>query len=411
MNERREGRASVGGLALLILTVLLSGAVCRRDTGRETLSGDPGSAAPHSIPAPPPVDRALDDRFAFAAGLTAEEQFYSAWQQETSWKDFAALSRKDWAEFDSAILQPVDAWAGNDLREVREKTTTLFYPFGGPDLATAFALFPGATTIVLLGLEPVGNLPDFARNAEKERQEFFTDLGTLTSDFLKHGYFITMHMMDTYSLGNVDGALPVIGFFLKRGGYSVVDVKRLAPDEKGGWIEIPYARLAKRPHRPYGVRIDTLKPGDATLRSVYYFSCDVENTAFLVNSPLYRFFEGLGNLTTFVKAGSYLLHWENFSTLRSFILDRSLFVLEDDTAVPYRFFKRGGWEVTLFGQYTTPVKDFTNVEQKDLRQAYEDPSGSVRPLPFHFGYRWRTQVDNLLLAKRPRRPYKVPVIR
>ena len=411
MNERREGRASVGGLALLILTVLLSGAVCRRDTGRETLSGDPGSAAPHSIPAPPPVDRALDDRFAFAAGLTAEEQFYSAWQQETSWKDFVALSRKDWAEFDSAILQPADAWAGNDLREVREKTTTLFYPFGGPDLATAFALFPGATTIVLLGLEPVGNLPDFARNAEKERQEFFTDLGTLTSDFLKHGYFITMHMMDTYSLGNVDGALPVIGFFLKRGGYSVVDVKRLAPDEKGGWIEIPYARLAKRPHRPYGVRIDTLKPDDATLRSVYYFSCDVENTAFLVNSPLYRFFEGLGNLTTFVKAGSYLLHWENFSTLRSFILDRSLFVLEDDTAVPYRFFKRGGWEVTLFGQYTTPVKDFTNVEQKDLRQAYEDPSGSVRPLPFHFGYRWRTQVDNLLLAKRPRRPYKVPVIR
>jgi hypothetical protein len=97
--------------------------------------------------------------------------------------------------------------------------------------------------------------------------------------------------------------------------------------------------------------------------------------------------------------------------MRRLILDRSLFVLEDDTAVPYRFFKSGGWEVTLFGQYATPVKDFTNVEQEDLRQAYEDPSGSVRPLPFHFGYRWRTQVDNLLLAKRPRRPYKVPVIR
>ena len=130
-----------------------------------------------------------------------------------------------------------------------------------------------------------------------------------------------------------------------------------------------------------------------------------------MNSPLYRFSEGLVNLTTFVKAGSYLLHWENFSTLRSLILDRSLFVLEDDTAIPYRFFKSRGWEVTLFGQYATPVKDFTNVEQTDLRQAYEDPEGNVRPLPFHFGYRWVTQVDNLLLAKRPRRPYKVPVIR
>ncbi|MBE3112629.1 MAG: hypothetical protein IMZ46_19315 [Acidobacteria bacterium] len=411
MNERRKGRTSVGGPVLLILAVLLSSAVCRRATGRETLSGDPGPAAPSSIPAPPPVDRALDDRFAFAAGLPVESPSYAAWQADASWKDFAALSGKAWAEFDSAVLQPMKVWAGSDLLEVREKTATLFYPFGGPDLATAFVLFPGATTIVLLGLEPVGNLPDFARNAEKERQEFFTDLGTLTSDFLMRGYFITMHMMDTYSLGNVDGALPVVGFFLKRGGYSVVDVKRLAPDEKGGWIETPYERLAKRPRRPYGVRIDYLKPGDSALRSVYYFSCDVANNAFQRDSPLYRFCAGLGNMTTFIKAGSYLLHWENFSTLRNLILDRSLFVLEDDTAVPYRFFKRGGWEVTLFGRYATPVKDFTNVEQKDLRQAYEDPSGSVRPLPFHFGYRWRTQVDNLLLAKRPCRPYKVPVSR
>jgi hypothetical protein len=410
MNERRKGRVSIGGPGFLILTILLSNAVCRRDSGRETLSGDPGPEATRSIPAPPLVDHALDDRFAFAAGLPVESPSYAAWQEDASWKDFAALSGKAWAEFDSAVLQPMTVWAGSGLVEVREKTTTLFYPFGGPDFATAFALFPGATTVVLMGLEPVGNLPDFDGSSTKERQDFFTDLGTLTSDFLMRGYFITMHMMDTYSLGNVDGALPVIGFFLKRGGYSVVDVKRLAPDEKGGWIETPYERLAKRPHRPYGVRIDYLKPGDAALRSVYYFSCDVENTAFRVGSPLHRFFEGLGNLTTFIKAGSYLLHWENFSNMRRLILDRSLFVLEDDTAVPYRFFKRGGWEVTLFGRYATPVKDFTNVEQQDLRQAYEDPEGNVKPLPFHFGYRWVTQVDNLLLAKRPRRPYKVPVI-
>jgi len=367
--------------------------------------------ASRSIPAPPRVDRALDDRFAFAAGLTGTSPTYATLQEETPWKEFAALSSKAWTDFDSAVLEPMRVWAGNDLAEAREKTTTLFYPFGGPDFATAFALFPEATTVVLMGLEPIGNMPDFDRSSAKERQDFFADLGTLTSDFLMRGYFITMHMMDTYSLGNVDGALPVIGFFLKRGGYSVVDVMRLAPDEKGGWIETPYERLVKRPHRPYGVRIDYLKPGDAALRSVYSFSCDVENTTFRVNSPLYRFFEGLGDLTTFIKAGSYLLHWQNFSTLRNLILDRSLFVLEDDTAIPYRFFKSGGWEVKLFGRYATPVKDFINVEQEDLRRAYEDPSGSVRPLPFHFGYRWRTQVDNLLLAKRPRRPYKVPIVK
>ena len=126
-------------------------------------------------------------------------------------------------------------------------------------------------------------------------------------------------MMDVYTRGKVEGALPVIGFFLKR-GYSVVDVKRLAPDEKGGWIETPYERLAKRPRRPYGVRIDYLMPGDATLGSVYYFSCDVVNSVFLPDSDLYRFIYGLGNMTTFIKAGSYLLHWNNFSTVRELVL-------------------------------------------------------------------------------------------
>ncbi len=88
-----------------------------------------------------------------------------------------------------------------------------------------------------------------------------------------------------------------------------------------------------------------------------------------------------------------------------------MFVLQDDTGISYRVFKGQGWAIRLFGRYATPVKDFTNVEQLDLRAAYEDPEGTVKPLPFHFGYRWLTQVDNLLLANRPRRPYKVPVIK
>jgi len=398
-------------LLYFLIPLLMAGYACRREQGQGIPSGDAGTAAVGSLAAPPPIDRALDDRFAFAAGVPVESPSYASWQEDVSWKDFADLTGKAWAEFDSAVLQPMRAWAGIDLWEAREYSAALFYPFGGPDFATSFALFPGATKTVLMGLEPVGNLPDFSRASAEWRDEFFADIGTLVTDFLKRGYFITMHMNDVFARGKVDGALPVIGFFLKRGGYSVIDIRRLSPDDSGGFKETPYERLAKRPRRPYGVKIDYLKPGDAVPRSVYYFSCDVEDKAFQEGSPLFRFCEGLGSMTTFVKSGSYLLHWGNFSTLRKLILERSLFVLQDDTAVPYRFFKSRGWEIRLFGRYATPVKDFTNVEQKDLREAYEDPEGNVKPLPFHFGYRWLTQVDNLLLAKRPRRPYKVPVIK
>ncbi len=410
MSETRDVRKSALEAVLLIVAVVLACAACRREAGRDAPTDLAGGPIPASTPAPLPVDRALDDRFAFAAGLAGNSPAYAALQEETPWKEFAELAGKAWENFDSAVLEPMEAWAGDKLWEARENAPTLFYPFGGPDFATAFALFPGASKTVLMGLEPVGNLPDLDRASPEWRAEYFADLGELASDFLKRGYFITMHMMDLYSRGRVDGALPVIGFFLKRGGYSVIDVRRLAPDENGGWKETPYERLAKRPHRPYGVKIEYAKPGDTSSKSVYYFSCDLENMAFQADRPLYRFLDGLGSMTTFIKSGSYLLHWSNFSTVRKLILGRSLFVLQDDTGISFRVLKGLGWDIRLFGRYATPVKDFTNVEQMDLREAYEDPDGRVEPLPFHFGYRWVTQVDNLLLAKRPRRPYKIPVV-
>lgn len=411
MRRTRTGRAAFRGSLLLIGALVLAAGACRKDAGPAPPSARSGGPSPAPAPASPAVDPVLDDLFAFAAGLRGASPAYAALREEAAWKGFADLSDEAWTDFDKAVLIPMDAWAVDELWEARERAATLFYPFGGPDLATALALFPGASTTVLMGLEPVGNLPDLDKASPEWRAEFFADLGALTSDFLKRGYFITMHMMDTYTRAKVDGALPVIGFFLKRGGYSVVDVRRLAPDEGGGWRETPYERLAKRPHRPYGVRIDYVRPGDAALKSVYYFSCDLENKAFTEECALHRFFEGLGSMTTFVKSGSYLLHWSNFSTVRKLILDRSLFVLQDDTGISYRVFKNLGWGIRLFGRYATPVKDFTNVEQLDLRAAYEDPEGKVEPLPFHFGYRWVTQVDNLLLAKRPRRPYKVPAVK
>jgi hypothetical protein len=401
--------------ALLFLIPALCMAAACGDGGpdREVRPEAGVSTAAAATPAPSPlaVDRPLDEAFAFIAGLSSGSASLVPFEAEPVWKAFSAEAETHWKAFEAAVLEPMRTWRDRDFGLARARTASLLYPFGGPDLATALALFPGATTVVLMGLEPVGNLPDLERLSPEGRAGALADLGTLAFDFLTRGYFITMDMMDLYSRRRIDGALPVIAFFLKRGGYSVAGVRRLAVDENGGWRETPYERLAERPHRPYGVRIDCFKAGETVLRTVYYFSCDIENRAFRAGSPLHRFFSGFERMTTFVKAGSYLLHWSNFSTLRDLILERSLYVLQDDTAIPYRFFRNGGWSVTLFGRYATPVKDFTNVEQPDLRAAYEDPEGEVRPVPFHFGYRWRTQVDNLLLAERPRRPYKVPLRR
>ena len=415
MGTRNNRAASKGGAATLLLLVLfLSVALpgCRNESGR---TGTQPASSPAAIPPEPAreprnPDPALNSLFAGIAGIAEPQADRAVKPDDAVWTAYAKFVGEEWGHFDSSVLEPMSSWAAVELKEARKATRSLLYAFGGSDFATSDALFPEARETVLIGLEPAGNLPAFDRVSPAWREAFFTDIGELIKGFLERGYFITGDMNDIYGRGKVDGALPVIAFFLARRNCSVVEMTRLAPDAAGVWVEKPYERLAQRPRRPYGVKIVYLKPGDPEPRTVVYFSCDIENKAFPAGSPLYRYFAGLERMSTFVKSGSYLLHYGDFSTLRDLILSRSEFVLQDDTAVPYRYFKKGKWQIQLFGRYTQPVKDFTNVEQPDMKRAYEEDAKSIPALPFHFGYHWRTQIDNLLLAKRPRRPYKSPVV-
>jgi hypothetical protein len=408
----KDSKMKKSCLFLLVLT-LVSGLGCQpgtsRDRAQNPTAPSPLQESRGQVPAASAValDRTHDDWLTYMSGLPGASDAFKTKEEAPSWQAFARSSDEHWAAFDAAILELMKKWAGEELRESGLATKTLFYPFGGPDFVTAFALYPQASKIVLMGLEPVGNLPDFDKSSPEWTDQFFKDFDIILSDFLKRGYFVTEHMNEAFSKGRVDGALPVLGFFLKRTGHSIVGVKRLAVDEKGEWVESPYAPVKKLLRRPSGVRVDYVRTGESVIRSLYYFSCDLADPAFKKDSPLYLFFDGLEAVTTFIKSGSYLLHYGDFSNLRSLILAKSLYVLEDDTGVPYRYFKRLDWEIQLYGAYAKPVEDFPAVvEQKDLKAAYEDPAGNVKKLPFHFGYRWVSKIDNLLLMKRPQGPGK-----
>jgi len=363
----------------------------------------PSSSAPSPAPLPAfAIDRVHDDAAAIISGLAVGSDAARKVEGTASWQAFAKSIGGHWSAFDSAILVPMKKWAGEELRDSRLVTKTLFYPFGGPDFVTASAFYPEARKTILMGLEAVGNLPNFDKETPEWRDGFFQDFETILSDFLKRGYFVTKHMNESFGRGRVDGALPVMLFFLKRTGHSVVALRRLTVNDKGKWTESPYS-VQRRTHKwPNGIRVDFVQTGDSVVRSVYYFSCDISDAVMTKDSPLYHLYDGLEAVTTFIKSGSYLLHYADFSNLRTMILGKSLFVLEDDTGIPYRYFKRQGWPIQLYGAYAKPIEDFPAlVEQKDLKAAYEDPAGNVKPLPFHFGYRWVSKVDNLLLMKRP----------
>ena len=110
---------------------------------------------------------------------------------------------------------------------------------------------------------------------------------------------------------------------------------------------------------------------------------------------------GAGNV--YLKAASYLLHESYFSRIRSFLLNHATSVLQDDSGIPFRFFRDGGWRFWFFGTYSGTLDIFAKYYQSDLQSAFAT-SGAAVSLPFGTGYKWRPGESNLLLAVKQRAP-------
>jgi len=344
-----------------------------------------------------------DEVARFISGLPCTTEPLKSLQESAEWINFSETLGKNWADLETKRLQPMQTWADEEMAEANAVTKVLFYPFGGPDFLTAFLLFPRADAYFLLGLEFVGKLPDFAKALPQQVGAYSANLMAALSDFFHKSYFITKNMNATLTDDKIDGVLPVICFFLEKMGHKIVGICRSELLAKGELLEADMAFPKKRFRRPYGVRIDFVTNGSDRVRTVHYFSCDLVDDVFRKDSALYLYLDNLRFETTFVKSASYLMHYREFSNIRSMVLAKSRFVLEDDTGIPFRYFPAKDWEAQLYGEYIKPVSDFAGVEQKDLKEAYADPA-RVKKLPFHLGYHWGTSKDSILYFKKKASP-------
>jgi len=388
-----------GAFLLALLTFFWS---CGPDNSKAGPGAGKAPASAQEAPKPKvalPLDKAHDDAAAFIAGLATEDPVLKPLQEKEEWKKFAQAMDDNWATLTTERLNPMKEWADRELAEANAPKNVLFYPFGGPDFLTAFRFFPTADTYILLGLEFAGKLPEFEKQTSAQVWAYLDDVQLSLSDFFKKSYFITKNMIESLQDDKVDGVLPLLCFFLKRTGHSISSIKRLDLDEKGDLSENAYEAVPKRAKRPYGVKVEYFAEGDEALKSLYYFSCDLSDEKFFPGEKLFAHLDKLGAVTTYIKSASYLPHYINFTNIRNMILAKSRIILQDDTGIPYRYFKPDAWEVSLYGKYGKPVEDFKGVDQPDLKAAYEDKS-RVKPIPFYLGYHWGSHLDSLLLIKR-----------
>ncbi|NJN62520.1 MAG: hypothetical protein HC795_14260 [Coleofasciculaceae cyanobacterium RL_1_1] len=337
----RPPRSSYGRrVSVQVLAALFSlglGA-CANDVAEETLTPAPAPtpvAAVSPTPAPVAFDRdTLWDTYDrdTAERLTAVSRILAGLAPESTtitidsaaWTKYAAEIASAWGQLESTQLEPLEAWRMQNLAQVPSDAPVI-YPFSGPDFLYASSFFPDAPVYVMVGLEPIGALPDLENASEEELSSVFEWVNKSLYALLNFSFFRTNAMEKDLK---DRGMLPLLMLFAARNGYEVLDLAYVGIDDTGSVKRLE----AGNPDKLIpGIRIDLLGSEGQPPQQLYYFSMDLSDAGFDSRPGLAAFFGQLDRPIAYLKAASYLMHNEYFSIVRDALLERSQFILQDDS--------------------------------------------------------------------------------
>ncbi len=312
-------------------------------------------------------------------------------QQNTAYAEHRLALQKLWELYEQHQFVPMHEWSTQELPQRIPLPSVVCYFFSGPDILNPLALFPdAASTYFLCAKEPIGTLTPPEQLSPDELQLGLTALRQATQTALQFGYFITKEMRSQTATGPFQGVLPLLLTFLSLTGNQIISVDRLT--------------LGGSP----GLRIRFIAPSSAQ-KTLYYAQQDLSNESC---RPFLRWLERFAPFVSYLKAASYLLHEENFSRSRDFLLRNSNVILQDDSGIPFCYFNNLNWTLYLFGDYKGPIELFRPKYQDDLAKAYQT-SLLAAPMSFGTGYQFQSGLfggANLLLAvKKEFAPRALPV--
>lgn len=315
-------------------------------------------------------------------------------------KEHLKLLSASWQQLDDKRLSKIRPWRDKEIGHINKEKHNLFYPFSGPDFLNAFLYFPNCDNYVMFGLEPIGELPKFDAGNKKYVKDYMYKVRESLAELLKRNYFITSFMSGDLNTASMKGVLPLMSIFLARTGSKIVKVERIVFDTDGKQKIVPITVPTDK-NRTL-LHIEFLGKGKSKSQNIYYFGSDIQEKFVKQKKHFIDFIKKFDNKIALTKSASYLPHYEIFTTIRNIILDECSAVLQDDTGVPYRFYKKRGWNVQLYGKYAAPVSDFKSGYQADLRDAFKAGTG-VKKLDFTYGYHWKTDNTSLLFCQKPKK--------
>jgi hypothetical protein len=328
-----------------------------------------------------------NDTALFLAGVPVRGTALEHLSRDESWVTHATEFDTAWRDLESRQLAKIRTWAETFMPAAFAGHGPMFYFFSGPDALYAHTFYPNASTYVLAGLEPVGALPDVAKLPPADLAASLANLRKSLNSVLRFSFFITKDMKVDLTHTQLSGTLPVLYVFLARAGCRIERTEFVGLDKTGA--------LTPGKAATHAARIVFTGPGGRE-QTLYYFTTDLSNSGINANPAFVKFCEQLGTGAGLLKAASYLLHSDGFSSARDLLLARCHTLVADDSGIPLRHYAPARWTVRLFGSYPGPIELFAPYHQPRLADLFV--RSNPAPLDFGFGYRWQPHESTLLLA-------------
>lgn len=335
--------------------------------------------------APKDFDRSTHNLACLLAGMPVDSQSdYYKYSQTAEWKSFAKNMDESWAKGKTERFDVMRKWVADELGDIHSIGGDLFYPFSGPDAFHALTFFPDANNYHLFALEPAGDLPNLKDASNAQMMNYCNSIQNAIRDFFNSSFFYTIHMAKDMEVAN--GTAGPIAVFLLRTGHTIISFEKLMINEAGELV-------ANTEKEARTIRFRVLD-AQGKEKSFVYHSCDISDAGFATRPALRKHIEGLAKNPTFTKSASYLMHRPTFSQIRDIILSSAPAILQDDTGIPYKYYKKDAWTIQFYGNYNGPIPLFAERKEPDLIQAFKEKG--AKELPFTMGYHSRRQNDNVI---------------
>jgi len=380
----------------VITCILVVISACTQNNKKETVNKDSVVYTPvDSTRIPMVVDTFHNALGHLFAGTGLNRTLFNI--DSLAFSRYADSMRNDYIRINTLRLHPLKTWIGKQFNNIQPASSkNVVYPFSGADLLHVLQVYPSSENYYLMALEPIGVLPQINGLSKEQTLKMVHELQYILRDVFLRSYFITKNMTQDFSTEKyINGVIPLMLWSCIVTGHNIHSVKSVYIDSTGKLFN---ESQPNNSNMNTGVKVSFFKNNTRQLKHAYYFRYDISNNGIKQNPGYFNYLKSIGDFYSFIKAASYLPHYDNFTQIDDFILSNSRFHFQDDTGIPFNKFQRDSFNMRLYGVYVKPIADFTsNLFQKSLFNAYQDSSKYFGHLPFSMGYQWSTSKQNQMI--------------